>query len=225
MPTQEISEQARKPWQRVQSWLGVGPLLAFACFHLWQLWPALEARELWVDRARSSALGSVLLALLAGGMVAHAVLGMRSVAAQRRAGLGASQSNDPLLRFRLVTGVLLLSFVAYHMVQLWPEAGAHSTVRAAYDTLWTTLGRPGPLIAYVVGATALAFHVGTSLARVAERLRPRSRPVALRYLAGLCGLLLWLGYLQVVARFAIGEGLIPTARPLASAIAQPSGSP
>lgn len=229
MRSSETKRPARRVWERLQLWLGVGPLLAYACFHLWQLWPALAGRELWVDRARSSQLSTTVLVLLALAAGMHAALGVLRFSAPRRAGSEVVQPSIQLRGFQLFTGVLLMGFVVYHVWQLWPdlsrEPGPHATVRSAYDTLWTTLGLPLPLTIYVVGTTALAFHVGTALARLCDRLRPGAPPAALRYLAGLCGLLLWLGYLQLVARFAIGEGLIPTARPLPTATSQPSRSP
>ncbi|HEX2676270.1 MAG TPA: hypothetical protein VHM19_06510, partial [Polyangiales bacterium] len=71
------------------------------------------------------------------------------------------------------------------------------------------LGQPLVLLGYVVGVTALAFHLALGVVRFAQRRGGDARLA--RYAAGAVALLLWLGYLQVLGRFAIGEGLIPTA--------------
>jgi succinate dehydrogenase/fumarate reductase cytochrome b subunit len=204
--------------------LGVVPLAVYACFHLWQQWPALLAREAWVDRARVWQPGRLVGGLLLCMIAAHAWLGLRRL--RRR---GATQAEpgprNSLAGFQAFTGLLLLGFVVFHVLQVWPSAaGPQASVRDAYDVLWTTLGAPTVLVSYVVGVTALAFHLATGLSRFAERLLPRFSRRSLRYVAGLLGLLLWLGYLQLVGRFAIGEGLLPSFTPASEVAASAPSS-
>jgi succinate dehydrogenase/fumarate reductase cytochrome b subunit len=193
---------------RAHSLLGVLPLTAYACFHLWRHWPALESRDAWVQRAQRWQLGAwfgVLVLLL---LVAHAVLGWRKQRGE--SGQPTQPTRHALAGFQRFTGTLLLGFTVYHVLQVWPpSSGAHASLHDAYDELWVTLGTPAVLIAYVLGVSALAFHLGTGWSRFAARAWPAVSPRVFRYAAGLLGMLFWLGYLQLVGRFAVGEALVP----------------
>ena len=181
---------------------GLGVVLGvYVCLHAFRELAALDSREAWLERGQRVGLGPGLGLVVVALFVAYAFFRVRSW----------RQSERGLVdNFQLVTGALVGAFLVGHLLQVAPFAlltgsRAYTNALDPYDRLWTGLGQPAALLAYIVGATALAFHFGTGLV-----LRAPSRPRALRYVAGLGGLLLWLAYLQVVARFAIGEGLIPT---------------
>ncbi len=204
-PSPRSQPSARDAALATHSWLGVLPLAAFAAFHLWQQWPALDSRAAWVERASTWQLAWPLGALVLAVMAAHAWLGLRAARSER-----ALAAPHALAGFQRATGLLVLGFLLYHLSQVWPPArGPHASVGDSYDVLWSALGTPAALVAYVLGVSALAFHLATGLARFAERRWPRISRTVVRYCAGALGLLLWLGYLQVVGRFAIGEEMLP----------------
>jgi hypothetical protein len=174
-------------------------------------WPALSSRAAWATRAERFGLPTVstwLGALVVLGLLGHALLGLWRYRDGHRAAQASSTSPDAEQRFQLVTGLGLLAFVGLHLLQLWPrEHGPHASALDAHQVLWSSLGRAPVLVSYVVGVTALAFHLGVGLARIAKRHVPSWR--AARYLAFALGVWLWLGYLQVLGGFAIGEALVP----------------
>lgn len=202
----------RETWlRRAQSGLGLGPLALYALYHLICHWPALTAREAWVERVRTMHTGRVLSALLLLALIAHAVLGLRRLlhASRRRGGA----ARPPLMLMQALTGLLLAGFIAYHVATLPTVSGAHATLRDAYDELWMTLGKPLPLFMYVTGVSALAFHLGLGLVQALQRARPDLPVRALRFIVGAFALALWLAYLQLVAHFALGEALVPDLAP------------
>jgi succinate dehydrogenase / fumarate reductase cytochrome b subunit len=198
---------------RVQSLLGVIALGVYLIVHLYDNWPVLDDRELWVDRAlhtlsRPWAIGLVLVPL---GL--HAVLGgvrlwrARGEASETLLGSGA------LRGLQAATGALVLGFVLYHVVPLWAlEQGPHTSPRSTYAWLWQTLGRPLDFAVYLVGISAVCFHFahGLSRAAVTFRLARSARGVLLfRVAAGLLGFALWALFLDLLAHFALGATLLP----------------
>ena len=132
----------------------------------------------------------------------------------RRGPTDALNGAPALRTVQAVTGALVLAFMAFHVLQVWAGAtGPHASPRAAYASLVRTLGRPLELAIYLVGVTAVCFHLAHGLSRAvvtfgmartprcgAPRVgteRPRS--------ASRCGWLL----LQLLGQFALGEPLIP----------------
>jgi len=196
---------------RAQSLLGVFPLAAFVVLHLVQVSSALDGRVAWVvthvDAAPSFALGvGLLLALLL-----HAGLGVWRWRARLAA--GGEPGDGGLARVQRVTGVLAAAFIAYHVWHVWPEPpGPHVDPGRSYDRLQDTLGAWPQLLAYVLGITALCFHLGHGLSRVpfSWGVEPtRGRMMRARLAGGLLGLVLWLAALHVVGYFATGDGLWP----------------
>lgn len=182
-------------------------LLAFAIFHAYQNYPALEHEEAWVARAVTTAIGFWFGIAVLGAMLVHGILGVASWVRHRSQVARGEVTPDWGIRFQVVTGTLVLAFVAYHVAQLWPSgSGAHSSIREPYARLWSDLGRPVSLLVYIVGVSAFAFHLGHGLTRFIRRVLPS---FVGRAVGGVLGFLLLLVFAQLVARFALGEALIP----------------
>jgi succinate dehydrogenase/fumarate reductase cytochrome b subunit len=184
-------------------------LLAFAVFHAYQNYPALDHEDAWVERALHTAVGFGFGISVLAAMLAHGLLGIASWVGHRRE-VSRGAPRDWGLTFQLVTGVLVLGFIGYHVVQLWPSgSGMHSSIREPYARMWVELGKPLSLVVYVVGVSAFGFHLGHGLSRFISRgLRMLPTFVA-RALGSVVGFVLLLVFAQLVARFALGEALIP----------------
>jgi succinate dehydrogenase / fumarate reductase cytochrome b subunit len=206
--------RARVMLTRVHSLLGLVPLSAYLVMHVYDNWPALRGRELWVDRALHVISRPWVIALFLLPLALHAVLGLvRSRRGSERTELGGS----PTLRaIQAVTGALVLGFLLYHLKQAWMvEDGPHSSPYAAYAALWQALGRPSDLAIYLVGVTAVCFHLGHGLSRAAVSWGLARGPRQLLYWrvgAGALGFVLWAMMLQLLAHFALGQALLPTER-------------
>jgi succinate dehydrogenase / fumarate reductase cytochrome b subunit len=206
-----VSSSGPSMLARTHSLLGVVPLGAFLFVHLRDQWPALGDRELWVDRALHSmsrpwAIGLVLVPL---GL--HALLGC--VRLVRAPSVGDTLSGPGALRvIQAVTGALVLGFVVYHVGQVWAVGqGPHSSPRAVYAVLWQTLGRPLDISIYLIGVSAVCFHLAHGLSRAAVTfgLAKSARAVLLlRAGAGVVGFLLWAMFLQLLGHFALGIPLV-----------------
>ena len=199
-------------WTRLQQAIGLVPLSLYALQHLWRNWPALDSREAWLLRARSSSVEVSLGVCVIVLMAVHVILGVLRLLRARAN--GASPQDQGRSRFQAVTGSVLLVFVVYHVVQVWPAAGtaAHAAAVDGYQRLWQLAGRPIPLVFYVLGIGALAFHLAHGWARWLEEHAAASVRVSMRYAAGLAGVLLFVLYLQLVGRFALGEPVVPVGR-------------
>jgi hypothetical protein len=164
-------------------------VLAFAGFHAYRNYPALEHESAWVDRALTSTIsfGFGIAVLAAVGL--HGLLGLAGWLRHRREVARGETTRDWGLTFQIVTGTLVLGFLTYHVVQLWSE-----------------LGHPVTLVVYVAGVCAFAFHLGHGLARFVARKLPN---LVGRAIGGVFGFVLLLVFAQLVARFALGEALIP----------------
>ena len=208
MPSRAPSDEAGSSWWiRLQRAIGLVPLSLFAIFHLWLNWPALTSREAWLAQLREHAPATgwrwCVLALLG----VHVVLGL---ARRHQAALVGVRGGRG--RFQALTGALLLIFVTYHLRHVWPAASdaAHASPSDGYQQLWLLLGRPLPLTLYVLGCGALAFHLAHGWASSIEAAASAAAfRVAARYLAGAAGLVLFVLYIQLVGRFALGEAVVP----------------
>jgi hypothetical protein len=210
MSSRAPSDEAGSSWWiRSQRAIGLVPLSLFAVFHLWSNWPALTSREAWLARLREHAFGTgwrwCVLALLG----VHVALGLARAWRRQSAAVGASHGRA---RFQGLTGALLLVFVGYHLCHVWPaaSAAAYASPGDGYQQLWLMLGRPLPLALYVLGSSALAFHLAHGWASSIEaEASSAAFRVAARYLAGATGLVLFVLYIQLVGRFALGEAVLP----------------
>ncbi|HKU44909.1 MAG TPA: hypothetical protein VJR89_42410, partial [Polyangiales bacterium] len=185
-------------------------LSCFIIFHAYQNHPALEHADAWLDRALAAPISFGLGLAIVGVFVAHGALGVVRWSQRRAAAARGESPRDWGSTFQLLTGALVLTFLTLHVLQLWPSgAGTHASVREPYARLWHDLGRPLYLVSYVVGVTALAFHAGHGLARLLSGSRIRVPVVVARVLGGALGLVLLFVLAQLVARFALGEALLP----------------
>jgi succinate dehydrogenase/fumarate reductase cytochrome b subunit len=183
-------------------------LLGFVLLHLWAQWPALQSRDAWVDRAFSDATRQMLLALVFAALAGHVALGWRRLQARLRAG----DAQLGLARVQAISGGLVLAFIGYHLWHTWRATGAHAGLEQPYAVLWQTLGRPAELLVYLVGLTAVSFHLGHGLGRAAQSwglVRAERGVVAARWFGGFVGLCVWLACIQLLARFALGTALWP----------------
>ena len=185
-------------------------LIAFAAFHAYQNYPALEHEEAWVARAVAIPLTFAFGIAVLAAIALHAVLGFASWLRHRARVARGESGRDWGLTFQLVTGAIVFAFVAFHVLQLWPSgSGTHSSVREPYARLWAQLGHPLPLTIYILGVSAFGFHLGHGLTRVVARISSAMPKFVGRALGGVLGFVLLLVFAQIVARFALGEALIP----------------
>lgn len=196
---------------RVHSLLGVVPLAAYLCLHLYDNWPALGGREPWVDRALHAPSRPWIVLLVVLPMLVHAALGTQRFLreASSEAGPRGGRASS---RLQAITGLLVLGFVIFHLSQVWTvsEGPQHSSY-VTYAVLWSTLGRPPVLGLYLLGLSAVCFHLAHGLPRAALTFAPglSGRAVLLiRVASGVLGALLWLMLLQLLAHFALGQGLV-----------------
>jgi succinate dehydrogenase / fumarate reductase cytochrome b subunit len=195
---------------RSHALLGVVLLGGFLIYHLVQLWPVLDSREAWAMAAAQRG-GSQQLAIgVLVVLLAHGVLGALRIARSRGAQL--TRDERGLRTIQAVSGVLIAAFVVYHLAHLWGTAAEpHGSVRASYDVLWSSLGKPLQMSVYLLGVSLTCFHFAHGVSRVALGFgaQPPSaaRRLLLRVLAGAFGFGLWALWLQVLAHFVIGQRL------------------
>jgi hypothetical protein len=196
---------------RSHSLLGVGLLGGFLIYHLATTWPVLDGREAWVastvDRGGQRLLTGWVLVVL----VVHGLLGAMRIARVRSQRAQLSRDERGLLAIQAGSGLLIAAFVVFHVVQLWGlDAEPHGSVRATYDALWSTLGRPWQMGAYLLGLSLVCFHFGHGLSRAALAFVDPASPTVrmlVRLTAGAFGFILWALWLQVLAHFVIGQRL------------------
>lgn len=194
---------------RVQSLLGLVPLSAYLALHVFDHWPAVRNREVWVDHAVRHLPRTWLACLALLALSAHAALGWMRM--RREPSDGAHQRGMRLVQG--VTGGLVLAFILYHGSQMWAiDAGPHMSMRDTYAALWQTAGRPLNLAVYLFGISATCFHFGHGLSRAGATWGLATTPRAVlwwRMGAGALGLLLWWMLLELLSHFALGASLIP----------------
>jgi hypothetical protein len=181
-------------------------LAMFAAHHAWLHWPALLGRAPWLARVQAHGLGPLF-----GGCVLLLVCGQALASFLR--GLRRLPPRDPVTlaqdRFRLGAGVLLGIFIVYHLTQVWPSPdGLSATLERSHQRLWEVLGRPTVVCVYVIAASVLAGFLAHGVARVLEPHVPNALRSPLRLLLGLGGFALFVSYLQLIARFAVGASLL-----------------
>lgn len=201
--------------RRVHGLIGVVVLGGYTCLHLVQGWTALIAREAWVDRVTLFPLANAVTIVVLAGLFAHVVSGLALARVPTDDPLAAIEPAGALglRRLQQVTGLILLGFLVLHVVHLWPLT-RHDPVlaREGYVALQLWLETPLGLAAYVAATTALAFHLGHGLSRVAVSLglvRSRLGVRIARYVSGAIGIVLWCLVLHWVGHFANGVGLWP----------------
>lgn len=199
----------------MHSFLGRVLLPAYLLYHLWEHWPALSGLDPWRERVEAGLTGPAAALLIALPIVMHGLVGLGL-----SLGVGSQapqvDSTDPLhaaLRpLRMVTGGLILGFLLYHLWHVGMLApGPHNTVATAFGRLWHDLGRPVPLVIYVLGISAACLHVGLGLSRAAADGLAENPPVA-RWAPLAVGAVVapvWLMFMELIAFFANGEGLWP----------------
>lgn len=196
---------------RLQGVLGVVPLGAYLVFHLWEQWPALDSREGWVDRVRTTTSRPWEIALVLVPLGLHACLGAWRFVARTRRDATLTADARGLARLQALTGAIAVVFIAYHVAQVWqPMSSPHASTRDAYAVLWHALGRPVDLVLYLVGISCVCFHLALGVTRAAGSWGLVRDAVALRrarFAAGAAAFLLWGAALHLVGHFAIGEGL------------------
>lgn len=182
-------------------------LVAFVVVHLVQCWPLVGDPDVFVvsaaermesGGARRAAIGVLLLIAL------HAVLALLGV--RRRSAQQAVPGARALDLVQITAGVLTSTFVVYHVLQVRVlEQGPHLGAWDGYGALLAALEQPAHFAAYVVGVTAVCFHLAFGAARFASGTAQGSRN--LRVVFGALGLLLWALWLQPLARLATGAAM------------------
>jgi succinate dehydrogenase hydrophobic anchor subunit len=190
--------------------LGVGLLGGFLLYHLAQLWPMLESREAWVEASVEREGHRMLTGWVLVVLVVHGVLGAMRMA--RVKGAELSRDERAMRLIQAISGVLIAVFVVYHVAHLWGlDEPPHGSVRATYDTLWSSLGRPLQMGVYLLGVSLACFHFAHGLSRVglgwSAAPPSNARRLVVRVLAGAFGFGLWALWLQVLAHFVIGQRL------------------
>jgi len=146
---------------KVHSLTGVLPLATFAIFHCWEANVAIGGRRAYVEAVSFGAGRFVVLGLLVlAPLVVHAGLGLHRARIEGGAGGYGSVGNR---RLQLVSGVLVLAFVAVHLSHSTFAAWSGAGPAAIYDELRSTLSRPVYLGIYVAGLAAFALHLGQGL--------------------------------------------------------------
>jgi hypothetical protein len=183
-------------------------LVAFLIVHLVQCWPLLdEPRAFAVGAAERAESGGVMRA----AVVVLALVGLHAILALLGLRGRASSTADAgtargLATVQVTAGVLSAAFVGYHVWQVRAlEHGPHLGGFDRYGALLAALGQPAVFLAYVVGVTAVCFHVAFGGARFASGTPAGTR--GMRLLFGTFGLLLWALWLQPLARLATGAAL------------------
>lgn len=209
------------PWPpmlaRIHSLLGVLLLGGFLVHHLLSLGPVTGGAGAWLIAHPEAGSGGGLTAVVVVVLLLHGALGI----ARRRRAPADGATGAGLGRLQLVTGLLALLFVLYHLGQVWAhvttgDRPAHAAAYDSYAALWRTLGSPLDLGIYIVGISALCFHLGHGLARLPATWglslgfsATAHRDLLARVFGGLIGIALWLGFLQILGHFALGEPLLP----------------
>jgi succinate dehydrogenase/fumarate reductase cytochrome b subunit len=184
-------------------------LALFAGFHLWVQWPALAGRDAWLERVRVHGIG---MGVGLGVVVLFALHGVLGLVRVQRARAGGDFSARP--RFQALTGGLLLLFLIHHLSHVWPLPDASdASWLGSYERLWSLLGRPINLVSYVLGCGALACHVTHGLASMLQPRVPATLRTLFHYAAGVSAFALFVLYMQLVGRFALGEPMLPTSHP------------
>jgi len=203
---------SNEPGRSVLSWahavLGAA-LVAYLIVHLAQCWSLLDEPRAFAvaaaERAESGgATRAAVFVLVLVGL--HAVLALLGLRGRASSSAADARSARGLHAVQIVAGVLSAGFVGYHVWQVRAfEHGPHLGGFDRYGALLAALGQPAVFLAYIVGVTAVCFHVAFGGARFASGTPAGTR--GQRLLFGSLGLLLWALWLQPLARLATGAAL------------------
>jgi succinate dehydrogenase / fumarate reductase cytochrome b subunit len=193
---------------RVHALLGLIPLGGYLVYHLVETWSVLEGREAWVDRGGEHGPRVLIVALVLVPLALHALLGIARLLRQPTDPLTGARG---LRTLQALTGLIALAFIAFHVGEVWSVgSGPHADARAYYAVVYRSAGQPLHLAAYLVGLTALCFHVGHGVSRAGVTLgivRTTRAQFGFRVVGFILGFTLWALLLQVLSHFALGEGL------------------
>jgi len=204
MPREQPTPRSILSWVHAAVGAALG---AYLVVHLVQCWPLLADSGAYVAAAavrresggaRHAAIWVLVLVALNAACV---LLGARSRAAQQV--VPGSRGLDLV---QITAGLLASAFVVYHVVQVRVlEQGPHLGAWDGYGALLVALEQAPHFAAYVVGVTAVCFHLGFGAARFASGTVQGSR--TLRIVFGALALFLWALWLQPLARLATGAAM------------------
>jgi hypothetical protein len=190
----------RFSWARVRAVVGAA-LLAFVIVHLVLCWPLVGEPRAFVAESADRLQSGLARALAVAALVlfaAHLLLVFLD--------LRARLPSRGLDRVEGLASALASAFVLYHVSHVRVlESGPHLGAFAPYGALLADLGQPLPLLAYVVGVTAVCFLAAFNAMRCVSR-EPAGTTVS-RFAFGTLGLLLWAFWLQPLAKLATGATL------------------
>ncbi|MDH5676155.1 MAG: hypothetical protein OEZ06_28810 [Myxococcales bacterium] len=208
-----VAKPGARTLERLHSLLGVLPLGGFLLLHLTRLWPARAGRDAFIAaRLERGGAGDapawtgalLFMLLLHGGLGFYLRRG-------RRGAMGALQA---------ATGIAAALFIGYHLWLIAPFAqGPHRGPGSGYDIMWLRLSTDRDLLLHLGGLTLLCFHLGHGLSRLPRTWfsavagaggsgDAQAATTRARLAAGAVAFVLWLGYLELLARFGTGAGLL-----------------
>ena len=206
---------------RLHSATGLVPLAGFVLIHVWQTSAAprgrhaFDAAQLGGEGTLVSVLLEALLVLLP--LVAHAATG---IVLWRRDASGAAgpYASVGLRLVQRVTGTIVAVFLVVHVLQTWAFEVGGADAAVLYDVLRSELGRPVYAIVYVVGLTAVSFHLALGVAASAIRLGIARTPAAgrlARVLGAVLGVAVWLVSINTLSHFVVGRAFVGATTPAA----------
>jgi succinate dehydrogenase / fumarate reductase cytochrome b subunit len=209
-----VTRTSKLDLARIHSMTGLVPLTGFVVIHVWQTAAASRGRHAF-DAAQIGGEGTALSVILEAlfvilPLLAHAAIG---VALWRRdtSGEPGPYASVGLRRVQRVTGAITLVFLVAHLAQtyLLELGGANAAV--IYDVLRSELGRPFYAILYVIGLTAVSFHLAFGVAAAATRLgiaRTKEAGRLARVLGGVLGVAIWLVSVNTLSHFVVGRAFV-----------------
>lgn len=169
-----IARMSRSARQKLASFLGLVPLIAFLAFHAWETSAALSGRDAFVSRISSST--SSLLGLLIKSTICvlpilvHGVLHF----------IAPSDADEIQLRYRArgvfrlqqATGIATAAYLLWHLASLWWPLVVDHEPATAYDFLMVHAGQPLHFVAHAIGIACVSFHaaLGAAAAGVTFRI-------------------------------------------------------
>lgn len=151
--------------RRLHSLTGVAPIGGYLIFHFWENATALQSKAQWDEMAVSSRniqllifleLGLILLPILY-----HAIYGLFIISYTRVNVAAYSYARNRLFMWQRVTGIILLLYIAYHVMAL--RFGAFLNGHATYTTMHDHLQNPLIFALYTAGILSASFHFGNGL--------------------------------------------------------------
>lgn len=185
--------------------LGLGPLLGFVVYHLWEHWPIRHGRSEVLARLETrfaSVPVAVEALLVVLPLVVHAGVGIALWRGGRAANLERARASA--IRNQRAAALLLGGFLVWHLASLWWPArvegqGALAAAALAEAQLASVVGS----LAYVIGWSALAVHLGYGLrTSLIAGGQASSRWALLTALA--LSLAVWLVGINVLAAYVAG---------------------